>query len=135
MHPTLGKSEKRLEENLSQLGEKLKIWEGKEIQEIGDNIKETTESLKSTYTETDDPIYLLTYFVLQSMLTFLLSRRVFSDIIFKQEYQYDKEKLVGLGNRIIGLGEALKEGREKTLAELMKVLSYAYKNDLLMTFG
>lgn len=126
-------SEKRLAESLEKLGEKLKSWEGKDINEFGEEIKETIESGKSVYSETKDAVYLLVFFVLQTMLALIISRGMFSEVMFKKTFEYPKESMVGLGGMLMTLGKAIREGREKTLDTLLATLLYAHEHDLLLS--
>lgn len=121
-----------IQDELLDFGKKLKDWNG-DIDKIGGPFKSVLKSSASTFKETKDPCYLLLSFVLQSIVSYMLSKSIMSQMLFKTktEYKFPKETVSQLGDRIIDL--AGKINQTAFLPTLLSVLTFAYQNDLIQT--
>jgi len=117
-----------IQNELLNFGRKLKDWDG-DIEKIGNSFESVMKSSMSTYKETKDPCYLLLSFILQNIVSFMLSRSVMGKMFFQKqtEYKFPKEPVSQLGDVLINLAANINQ------SALVSVLVFAYQNDLIQT--
>lgn len=126
------KKPETIQDELLDFGKNLKEWNG-DIDKIGGPFKSVLKSLASTFKETKDPCYLLLSFMLQSIMSYIVSKSLMSQVLFKKktEYKFPKETVTQLGDKMIDL--AGKTNQTAFLPTLLSVLAFAYQNDLIQT--
>jgi hypothetical protein len=124
------KKPETIQNELSEFGKKLKEWNG-DVDKIGGPLRTVLKSSLSTFKETKDPCYLLLSFVLQSIVSFIVSKSIFNQMLFKAktEYRFPKETVTQLGDQIIDL--AGKINQPAFLPALLSIMTFAYQNDLI----
>lgn len=119
---------KKLSKDLHDFGDKLKVWEGKEIKEITKSLSVTLKSSMSAYKETNNSDFLLCAFVLQMMFSFVFAKGMMSEV-FKTEYVYPKDVMNQLGAKVLELSESVQKTDFVSILKL--ILAFAYQNDLM----
>jgi len=122
------KKPETLEESLQNFGNKVKVWDGEDLEVIGKTFKLVLKSSTSSFNETNDSGFLLCSLILQTILSYILARGMMSEA-FKVKYKFPKENINQLGNKIIELSQAV--NKPEFVPRLMVILTFAYKNNLL----
>ena len=126
--PPKKKKPENLQESLCNFGNKVKVWDGKDLEAIGKTFKSVLKSSMSSFDKTNDPSFLLCSIVLQTILSYILTRGMMSSV-FKVKYKFPKENINQFGDKIIELSQTV--NKTEFVPTLMVILAFAYKNDLL----
>jgi len=124
------KKSENLSDSLRNFGNALEEWEGKDLEEISKSFKNALVSSMSAYKETSNSDFLLCSFILQTILSSVMTKGIMSEM-FKVQYKFPKAVISQLGNKIIELGSSVNQPTFPSL--LMSILTFAYQNDLIPT--
>jgi hypothetical protein len=119
------------QDDLCDFGKKLKDWNGKDFDEIAKPFKTVLKTSMSAFNETNDSGFLLFYLILQTILSYVITRGLMSNVIFKTEYEFPKSTISQLGDRIIDLSQNVNQ--PAFLSALLSLLAFAYQNNLIPT--
>ena len=118
----------QLTTSLKILGAALKSWDGKDLEIIGNSSKDVLKNSNQIFKENNNRDYLLCHFLVQYIISMLLSRTLFAGAL-NLKSNISPDTFVELGDKFIKVGENV--GKTQFQSTLLDVLAFVYDKQLV----
>lgn len=118
----------QLTASLKVLGNALKSWDGKDLETIGNSSKDVLKYSNQIFKENNNRDFLLCHFLVQYIISMLLSRTLFAGALNLQS-SISSDTFATLGDKFIEVSENV--GKTQFQSTLLELLAFVYDKHLV----